>query len=282
MSWRTLGETPPARLGEARLEIHHAAQLVAAVGLTLLPPRPDDSRPNFGWDDAHGALRSHPVGGPRPVQAALRLADRTLLLLDTAGGVLSSCRLAGRTQTEARRWLEGALAARRGRPLPDGLTAAAWDLPPHPVAEGRPFAAPGPADMELARWFANADLLLRARVAAEPGASPVRIWPHHFDQATLLPGRPGGDLAASRIGVGLSPGDAFHAEPYWYVTPDPHPDDPALPALPEGAIWQTEGFLGAVLTGTRALAGAPADQERHARDFLTAAVATCRALVAAA
>jgi hypothetical protein len=99
----------------------------------------------------------------------------------------------------------------------------------------------------------------RAPIADE--TSPIQIWPHHFDLAMLwLPGEkiPGQDPADEessdkQMNFGFSFGDAGIPEPYFYVTAYPLPD--ALPGmgLPEGTIWQSEGFSGAVLLYRRLL-----------------------------
>ncbi|NJK28187.1 MAG: hypothetical protein HC925_06385 [Coleofasciculaceae cyanobacterium SM2_3_26] len=83
----------------------------------------------------------------------------------------------------------------------------------------------------------------------ESGASPVQIWPHHFDMAVLisLP-TPEGEEARS-IGVGLSPGDGTISEPYWYITPYPEPTSDRLTPLPKGT-WKMEGWVGALLIAT--------------------------------
>ena len=73
------------------------------------------------------------------------------------------------------------------------------------------------------------------------GLGPIRIWPHHFDLGAILPGT---------IGVGLSPGDAYYAEPYFYVTP-PSPIDRG-PAIAGGGFWRTDGWTGAVLLASAA------------------------------
>ena len=85
--WETLGRPAPGELVDARLQLHHAAQLVASVGKPLLAPRPDDSHPNLGWLPEQRALAGHRVPGARPFQAALRLAELRLLLLDADGKV---------------------------------------------------------------------------------------------------------------------------------------------------------------------------------------------------
>ena len=47
--WQTLGTVPVADLVEAKVQLHWAAQIVAAFGNGLLQPRSDDSQSNLGW-----------------------------------------------------------------------------------------------------------------------------------------------------------------------------------------------------------------------------------------
>ena len=53
--WQTLGTVPAADLVEAKVQLHWAAQIVAALGNTLIKTMPDDSQSNLGWVDACGA-----------------------------------------------------------------------------------------------------------------------------------------------------------------------------------------------------------------------------------
>jgi hypothetical protein len=284
-TWKVLGRPEPTALEDARLQLHYAAQLVAAVGATFLEPRPDDSHPNLGWLESTGALAGHVVPGERPFQAALRLADLELLLLDGDAKPIDSLALGGRTLEQAQAWLSGAIGRYRG-PHARGseLTRPPYDLPPHPVAQGAAFARrPDRAFAELARWYANADAVLEELVARTRSASEVRCWPHHFDIATLITLTRGADgKATSTIGVGLSPGDASYAEPYWYVSPWPTAEHPKLPKLPGGGEWHTEDFLAAVLTGSRHVEAQSAQEQRSRLvAFLDAAVAACRRVIEA-
>ena len=78
--------------------------------------------------------------------------------------------------------------------------------------------------------------------------------------------------ATSEIGIGLSPGDKYYAEPYLYVTPYPIAKDARFPELP-GGIWRREGWTGAVLRGSEIAAGA----DPHG--FLRAAVEAGRIVI---
>src|SRR5215472_17222155 len=97
----------------------------------------------------------------------------------------------------------------------------------------RSLAGMNDALAELAAWFGNAALLLgsiqRQMIGRKLAASPARCWPHHFDLATLttLPTRNAD--TTGYIGAGLSPGDEYYDEPYFYVSVYPEPDPAALP-----------------------------------------------------
>src|SRR5581483_6315426 len=122
-----------------------------------------------------------------------------------------------------------------------------YELPAHPLANGAAFRADAVALDELARWFNNAAIAL-GRVAREvQGASAVRVWPHHFDIATLVSY---GDDKFN--GLGLEPGDGYYAEPYFYVNASPQPRaDQATAPLAGGGAWHTNESIGAVLPGSR-------------------------------
>lgn len=71
-----------------------------------------------------------------------------------------------------------------------------------------------------------------------PGSKPV-LWPEHFDLAIRL----------DDVNYGVSPGDSYSPEPYAYVGPDSHDDDPFW-SVPFGALQvvdpDTEGTTAAI------------------------------------
>ncbi len=87
-------------------------------------------------------------------------------------------------------------------------------------------------------------------------ASPIQLWPHHFDLAMLwLPGPkvPGQDpaneeYADKQMNFGFVFGDAGIPEPYFYITAYPMPETLRAIDLPGPACWQQEGFSGVVLS----------------------------------
>ena len=270
--WEALGAVPPLALAEERLVLHHAVQLVAAVGRSLVPPRPDDGHTNLEW--LAGAFVGQEVPGPRPWLASLRASDLSLVVV-TAGAEAGRVALAGRTRDEAFAWLSHValhLGVAGGRLRLD----PPYRIPNHPVGSGAPFPTATPKLAELARWFGNGNALLRAVASRWPGAAPVRVWPHHFDVGAVLPLASGRGEESPSIGIGLSPGDEGIAEPYFYATLWPAPDPDSLPPLPEGR-WNRNGWTGAKLTGSEiAAAGDGGAQAAVADVFLASAVAILR------
>lgn len=274
MSWERLGEPSPDVLEGSRVELHFAAQLPGAVGLNLLAQEPDHAQLALSWDDELRALVSAEVPGAEgapPYRIGLRFADLSLLLIDLAGTPRGECSLVGKSLDESRRWLAGAIGDFRSDKAPE-LELAGHEMPDHPIRAGEPFSFREPDEYEeLARWFSNSNRVLQRVSASTPGASAVRIWPHHFDAATLITIQAGKTAESSRtVGVGMSPGDAAYEEPYFYVTPWPYPKTSTLPDLDGGGRWHVEGWTGAVLIGTRiALAE---DQPRQVDTFLRSAL----------
>jgi hypothetical protein len=279
--WQRLGDPDPSSLMDSRNQLHWAAQLASAAASALVEPREDDSHTAFEWLQQHGGVLA---GNPLPggVRVAVRPSGLEILLLDASGALLTVQPLDGETFAAALDDLSDAL---RSTAVPvDSIDPPPVDpLPDHPVGRGAPFSIDPPdAFAELGRWYANADLVLRELREAE-GGSPVRCWPHHFDIATLITLSGGIDPEAARsIGVGMTPGDAYYAEPYWYVTPWPYPAEPRLEPLAGEGSWHREKWLGAVLPASRLVAAESATaQADRLTGFLRSALRACRAMLGA-
>ncbi len=267
-SWNPLDLIPPTDLVAARLELHHAAQLVAiGIGRSFLPERSDDSHTNLFWCD--GAWWSREIPGSNGLRAGLRPAELDLLLGD------ERLSLVGKTRQQGLSWLRRGLDE-QGLVGERAELDIHYDLPDHPVAEGAAFRGDlEPGRQQLAAWYAAADGVLR-EMATTYGSSEVVTWPHHFDIATLLTldapeeteEKPDEESQRS-IGMGLSPGDGNFAQPYFSVTPWPVPEQDPV-ELPHG-FWTRENFFGAILTGEDLLAagGEPKAQVEH---FLKTAI----------
>ncbi|MCA9586320.1 MAG: Rieske 2Fe-2S domain-containing protein [Myxococcales bacterium] len=271
----------PTTLTEARLLAHWATQLVAAPGATLLDARADFGHTNVGWEHASRAITGRPLdaSSPAPTRVGLRVADLTLIVLRGAEQV-AELGLDGQTLEQAKAWLERALpGGPRALALPD------HEMPEHPVGGGAPFAVGGHAEAlrELERWIADAHDVLERFARGDATASEVRLWPHHFDMATLITlVRDDDPERAKSINVGLSFGDGAYDEPYAYVSPWPYPPSRSeAPPLTLGA-WHTDGFFAAVLTARALLSGGAEGQSQRVEAFFAQASHLSRTMLGVA
>ncbi len=268
--WRPLRGVDRGQLREARLQAHHALQWLARAARATIPARPDDAHTNLGWDDRLDGFTTHALRDG--VRLGLQIADLALIVLDNGG--TPTLRLDGQRDAAARLWLGARIAALGFDP--DRLDAPApYTIPAHAIAGGGTYAVSGLADAftELAAWFANANRALDGFRAAMPGrgfaASAVRCWPHHFDIATLASLDASGADHDRSVNAGLSPGDDWYDEPYFYVSPYPYPAAARLPPLPSLGHWHIRGFTAAVAPATRILAAR--DRQAESVAFLRAA-----------
>lgn len=277
-TWCLLSRTDGASLSETRLTLHHTTQLLASFGQALVEPRTDDSHRSMTWDAGTDSFSSETTADR--LQASLSVPDFTLAL-GRDGSRLASLKLAGRTLSEAKGWLE-----ERAREAGAPATELAWpeyDLPEHTAGRDNALEPNPEVLAALAAWYANAATHLEAIARTVPEASEVRCWPHHFDLATLFtfPGT-GAHDDARYVGLGFSPGDASRDLPYYYVNGWPAPAPADLRALAGPGAWNTEGWVGAVLTADDIVAITDHDAQRAMVDgFLDDAISAMRAALLA-
>lgn len=265
-AWVPVDPSQAGALADARAQLHHCAQFVSGFGISYLPQARDDSHTSMGWDARRGALVSAPYQG---VSVALRLADLTLLVVrdGMADASIPAHALPIRTLFER---VRVALVA-AGLDSTRYSLARHFEIPAHPVADGASFNAADSASFSaLAAWYGDAALILEDVRRARDG-SEVRCWPHHFDIATLITVGEG-----RTTGAGLSPGDVYYDEPYFYVNAYPAPPKDALAATLLGqGRWHTLEWLGAVLRGSDVSEDGDS-QRAQMRDFVASALDALR------
>lgn len=247
--------TDPTRA--ARLALHFASQIPAAFAAAKLPAVDDFSHTALHWED--GGLWS----GYSAVGRRVGLVFESFAIVVDAGGDGVRIPLAGLTMLEALAQTAEACGL-------DALLQLGHDLP-EAIDEDAPFVEPPAAQLAVwASWFDHAYARLGV-VEERPDASPIRVWSHHFDIASLVQIDPAGAEDARSIGVGFSPGDTGFPDGYWYVNVWPAPDAATLPELVWGS-WHTEGWTGAVLTVRQMGAAADARAKAFIRDAVASAL----------
>jgi hypothetical protein len=257
-------------LTDARLQLHHAAQLATATGISYLPAQPDDSHTNLEWVESLRALAARVIPAPQPFRALVQPADLSLSVAGEDNQIVASTLLHGLTMDDAANWLRARIAERGA----DGerLTLQRhYEIPHHDVDDGATFDTKNAAALaQLDAWYFAANKALEYVRSSTTDASEIRCWPHHFDIATLI------ELGGGKtIGVGMEPGDQYYDEPYFYVNMSPSPKaDAVTTSLGGGGMWHTQEWIGAVLPGSRL--GEEPKEQVHA--FLDSAITAARAL----
>ena len=190
-----------------RIQLHYAIQFIAAAESALLPFAEDHSHTALSWNPELKLFISSPMTGNQPFCVALEPIYLTSLILDPHGEQLASLALHQQTLEQGMNWLKMELDRFEVETEMIALLNYPDDFPDYPIAHGAVFDVNNQGEREtLVRYYDLTLPILQAVTVNHPSASPVRIWPHHFDMATLisLP-TPAGEEARS-ITVGLSPG----------------------------------------------------------------------------
>lgn len=256
--WRPLAGIDPLPFKDARLQAHHALQWLARVARAHIPPQADDGHTCLHWDSGLDAFMTQAFAGG--ARLGLHIPTLTLALHgDRGAGAAQTLTLDGHTDAQVYQWLHQQFDAH-------GLDAsmldapAPYEIPMHAIGNGSAYdvrAAAGEL-ANLAAWYANAAVLIEdVRMQAARRCLAVSApccWPHHFDLAilTMVPADRSAEVGL--IGVGLSPGDEYYEEPYFYVSIYPDPSQSALPSLPTIGGWHTHDFTAAVATAHDILA----------------------------
>ena len=242
----------PGELEAVRVMTHRAVQHLGRAASANLPEQADGSHSSFHWDSSELAFLSQPMDGKI---VGLSTAPLTLFVRDDDRRSAELALMAMSDQ-DVGLWLDKVL-------IDSGLTMASnyvqpFELPTDVVAmeryedlqDDRHFVA-------LTAWFDMAAKTLNdfagAHAYLNPGPSPVRCWPHHFDIATYVALEAGDPETARGVGVGLSPGDDGYGEPYFYINPWPRLETDHLPDAVTPGHWHIQGYVGLIATATELL-----------------------------
>ncbi len=269
-AWKELGAVAPSKMAKAHLQPYQLAQWLARFARGYLAPKPDDSHTSLNWRRDLGMMTTGAAANAAgDIALGLNPQDLTLALL-VDGKVAGEAAMHGREDARAGDWLRKKLTA-LGLDLAALDAPAPYDIPPSLYAQGAPYDQRKHAGAlaELRRYLDNASLALEDVIDAhsdiQPGPSPLRLWPHHFDIATTIALEEGDFETARSIGAGLAVPDTMCTEFYWYAYPWPNASLTALKDLGPIAKYQHEGFTGAMLP--MSAAANAEDQQAAVRAF---------------
>lgn len=275
------GKIKSQDLTESRLQLHYAIQFIAATGAALAEPLPDYSHTSLDWNPNLAVFLGAPIRATTPFRVALNPVTLTSILLNSKQEALATFPLHQKTLVEGMSWHQGEIAKLGADASKiEFLSYPPDDFPDHPLAHGAAFTNQAEARRQaITDYYAHSHRLLQEIVDVTEDASPIHIWPHHFDMAILIMLTGKKDGKPMTIGIGMSPGDKSYDEPYWYVSPYPYPDTANLPSLAAHGFWHTEHWVGAVLTASKLTQDSAAAQEEQVRAFLQSAREASEALL---
>jgi hypothetical protein len=110
---------------------------------------------------------------------------------------------------------------------------------------------------------------------------PLQFWPHGFDLAFILLGskqvKTMEGESTSQITFGFFPDDPGQPTPYVYATPFPFEEGVTHNKLPDGAVWHTAVWQGALLPYPEV--AEKEDGEKRVLEFLEAAYKSEKPLI---
>ena len=272
--WIRAEDIAPKDLAEARIQLHHALQLVADAGRKL----------GFDGDSEFllpvQGLATDVARGEGPFRVALGIADFALHVTDRDGESTDCFPLAGRTYADGVAWLRKTL---------DGLGAdgakitgaTPYDIPSHKVDDGAPFAELAPAVWrKLAAYYANAWRVVTYVSEITPDCTAPRCSSETLAyEGRLSP------VEGVEIAIGFRPGDDVRDEPFHYVAIFPRPkigehEIDELDELEGGGEWADDEWFGAVQTGSAyTIYDSESVQAASATSFFDSALEQARNLI---
>jgi hypothetical protein len=275
--WKILGSCEPKSLQPAISQIHHGVQFISMVGRHFIENKPDDSHTNMEWIESEEVLAGHWIKAPKgDFRVAMKPADLELIIYDAQMQKAGKCSLDGITNVQACRWLEAHLD-RFGENSDKMNLLLHYEIPDHETDEGAAYQLKDQhLFAEMARYRADSNLVLKHFASQYENASPVRTWPHHFDNGSYIPlvfDDEGEALKSFSIGMGIP--DEASDEPYFYITTWSREGDNAyndLEELPAGK-WISDPFNGAVIRASEIICHKTAEgQVQCVFDFLGAGI----------
>ena len=130
-NWKSIDPDAAKTLSDARKQLHHAAQLATAFGISYLPRKADDSHTNLEWIESEQALASNGLDGNR---VSIRVPDLTLMIGER------SLSLRGITIESAADWIRKTLDS-LGMDGSRYTIERHYEIPSHPVGSGAKFNA---------------------------------------------------------------------------------------------------------------------------------------------
>lgn len=240
MNWKILGMVDPDQLHSYRHKAHAAVQILKAVSAVFTSPQPGDSHLNMSVNLETGTLLTIPFTTDKTYTIGLGLRDFTLeVWVDDE--VLDRLILEALTIDEAVDWLKKKLV---NMELAAECIAVDKDFSSDIQSPFQPEAEN--IRHEFADYFINAFIILKDNIRDKVDSGPIICRPDQFDVSTRIHID---KKSLKWLDIGMSPGDEYYAEPYFYVIPYPGPHMKSKHLYKDSTpgAWHNDEWFGIVL-----------------------------------
>ncbi|SIR33641.1 hypothetical protein [Maribacter ulvicola] len=220
-----------------KIQMHLAAQYLAAAGISFLTKKDDDSHTNLGWSIEKQQLETHPLSSKGDI---LSLNYNTFSLEWNVSNNNASFLLDGKTHQQVLQWLEETSRLFLNK-------AYTYDFHynlPYSIDATYTFKLNVPELKYLAALRTLAQSSVVKTLNTTDLESSIRVWPHHFDLGAYA------SLAHKvSVGFGLAIPDDIINEHYFYISgygEQGSLDTNNFEILSLGE-WKNTSFKGAVL-----------------------------------
>ena len=157
-------------------ELHQAAQYLAAAGISFIEKKPDDSHTNVGWNIVDNSMVTHVFGNQN--QLSINLSTVKIEWLNN-GSVSNEVPLNSKSHGEIIQWIaDQAKANNIGKSF---TYLFHYALPYQEIKNDFRFSLNAKSLMLIAKELTKAQKAFEQFLEGQKLASPIRIWPHHFD-----------------------------------------------------------------------------------------------------
>ena len=191
-------------------QLHLASQYLAAAGISFLDKKDDDSHTNFGWDVENNRLTTHEFG--KGDQVGFNFSSLKLEWLKN-GQVESTIDLQKCTHLEILNWFKKQIEIRIvGKTYHYNFH---YELPYPSISDDHVFKIDSSESKNYATELNRAQTSFESFLSENNLASPIRVWPHHFDLGlyTQLD-----NSGSTFLGAGLAIPDTLVDGLYYYVS----------------------------------------------------------------
>ncbi|GEM_PF-2374351 len=262
--WSKFSKLNREKLFFAKNQLHAALQLVALSPRSYLPESAEDEYANLSWNQKRKSFFSKHFGPKKNIQTSLLVAEFKLEIL-VEEIVFDAILINGKTYQMLQDWIVSRLQ-RLQVDTSKFNPAIPYQLEEIEIEQESKFQGPdNQALKDISSYYQNAYVSFK-KFSEEiiQKKKEINIWPHHFDMSIKVP------IEQNKtIELGLSPGDQYYPEPYFYGLMSSEVEFSSIRENPPiVGHWHTQKWKGLVLPASQFILETEHLEQQIIIDFL--------------